>query len=67
MKNPRRGFTVLLGFLVVLIFVFATIMAQTNEMLQLLHMQKQAMASSGISIQAALETSLSAEKENSIR
>lgn len=67
MKRSRRGFTVLLGFLVVLIFVFATIMAQTNEMLQLLHMQKQAMNGSGISIQAGLEPGFNAEKESAVR
>lgn len=62
MKSSRRGFTVLLGFLVVLIFVFATIMAQTNEMLQLLHLQKQAFSNNKIKIETFEPVSTNAEQ-----
>ena len=61
-SNNRRGFTLLLGYIVVLLVIFATLFAQTNELSQLLAMQKKAMAFSEICIETNSEGSQSAEK-----
>lgn len=38
--NARRGFTLLLGFLVILVIVFSALFSQTNEIVQVLRFQK---------------------------
>ncbi len=57
----RRGFTLFLTFVAVLLLVFATLLAQTSEMIQLVHMQKQAFKLCDISVENSSEASLSAE------
>lgn len=39
-NNARRGFTLLLGFLVILVIVFSALFSQTNEIVQVLRFQK---------------------------
>ena len=62
MFNRRRGFTLLLGYVVVLLVVFAALFAQTHELSQLLAMQKKALAFSGILIETRASSSKNAEK-----
>jgi type III secretory pathway component EscR len=57
----RRGFTLFLTFVAVLLLVFATLLAQTSEMIQLVNMQKQAFKLCDISVENSSEASLSAE------
>lgn len=66
-KNAaRRGFTILLGFLALLFFVFASLMAQTQEIMQLLNLQKQAFSSCQIEIETVISHKIRAEKGESV-
>lgn len=59
--RDRSGFTLFLIFIVVLLLVFSTLMAQTSEMIQLMHMQKQAFRLCSISVENTMEAAVKAE------
>ncbi|GAB4279815.1 MAG: hypothetical protein Kow0029_23910 [Candidatus Rifleibacteriota bacterium] len=59
--HERSGFTVLLGFLFVMIVVFAGIFAQTSCLFMVINMQKKVLEQNNIKLEKTL-LSLSAEK-----
>ncbi|MEW6711025.1 MAG: hypothetical protein AB1403_14455 [Candidatus Riflebacteria bacterium] len=51
-SGPRRGFTVLLGFLILLLLIFASSFSQMQHIIQLFALQKKSFEQSKILVSA---------------